>query len=206
MLQCVAVYCSTRFLVEMAQKTLADWCVLQCVSACSSVLQCIAVCRSVLQHALCCGNGPENSCRRVLLQCSVLQCVAVVCSVFHVVPYVAVCCNALQCVLVCCSLLQCVGSLLQCVAVCCSVRITTLFTPDFYFKHMIALQHVATRHNTLQHVATCIHARLLLETYDYVATRRNTLHHAATRCNTLQHVFMPGFYLSKHHDYVMSHP
>jgi len=140
------VCCSTRFLVGMALKTLADGCVLQCVSACYSVLQCVAVCCSVLRHTLCCGNSPENSCRSVYaaVRCSCVQCVS--CG--------AMCCGVLQCILVCCSLLQCVGSLLQCVEVCCSVQIITLFMPGFYFKHVIMLQHVVTRYDTLQHVAT----------------------------------------------------
>jgi len=57
---------------------------------------------------------------RLVVWCSVLQCVAVCCSVLQCV---SVSYSALQCVAVRCSVLQCVAvrcSALQCVAMCCS--------------------------------------------------------------------------------------
>jgi len=68
---------------------------------------------------------------KVMVCCSVLQCVAVYCSVLHcvsafciVLQYVAVCFSGFQCFAVCCSLLPCVAvcySVFHCVVLCCSV-------------------------------------------------------------------------------------
>ena len=78
----------------------------------------------------------ENVCRRRLVCCSVVQCVAMCCSVLQCV---AVCGSVLQCVALCCSVLQCVVvccSVLQCAAVPCSV-----------------MQRVVVRYSVMQCVA-----------------------------------------------------
>ena len=66
---------------------------------------------------------------RVVVCCSMLQCVAVCCCLVRVSfgkvsSRVAVCCSVWQCGAVCSSVLHCVAAccnVLQCVAVCCSV-------------------------------------------------------------------------------------
>ena len=74
--------------------------VLQCAAVCCSVLQRDAVCCSVLQyeHAEVLRDAPAIYRRQTCMCCSVLQCSVLQC--------VAVCCSVLQCVAVCCSVLQ----------------------------------------------------------------------------------------------------
>jgi len=90
--QCMAVHCSVWQCVAVC---CSDSSVLQCVKASIDTLSNaeIVVCCSVLQHvALYCSVHTAAVCGSVL-QCTLLQCIAV-------------CCSVLQCVAVYCSVLQ----------------------------------------------------------------------------------------------------
>jgi len=106
---------------------------------------------------------------------------------------VVVCCSVLQCVAVCCSVLQCVA-----VCLCNFVRCecVTFAFDKVVQTHCNTLQHTATNCNTLQHTTarerTWQHTAIHCNTRQHTATHGNTLQHTATHCRTLQHIVTHG--------------
>jgi len=187
MLQCVAVYCSTRVLQCVALVMSHEHILLHSAQPPGQRL-CVAVCCSVLQHActaVCCTChvtrthfAPQRStAETATVCCIVLQCVAMCCST-HVLQCVALVMSHAHtflhstqpprqrlCVAVCYSVLQ-----HMCAAVCCTCHATR--TP-------FALQHTAAETATmccslLQRVAARVCCSVL-----YLSCHTHTLCSAA---------------------------
>ena len=129
-LQCLCITLPTHCSVSPARRVSCVADCLRYVAVCCSGMQCVSsmlhcMCRFVYSTTTdwyillkCLASVSSRVCHRLLVGCSVLQCVAVCCSV---VQCGAVWCSVVQCVAVWCSVVQCGAvccSVLQCVAVC----------------------------------------------------------------------------------------
>jgi len=107
------IYTHTHTLTHTHAGTHICMCVCVCVRVCVSVLcLCVRLSVSLSTHVWVCRCVWGFS-ERLVICCSVLQCIVVYCSVYRVLQCIAVYCSVLQCVAVCWNLFQWYRALLQ---------------------------------------------------------------------------------------------